>query len=78
MPAVDPLIGVKVGSYQVAQKLGEGGMGVVYQARHITLDRLVAIKFLAGQLTTNKSYVERFLREARRCKAESSPHHYGA
>ena len=64
MPDDDQMIGQMLGNYQITQKLGQGGMGVVYQARHATLNRLVAIKFLASQCSKDKEYVDRFLREA--------------
>jgi len=65
MSESDPLIGQRVNNYEITRHLGQGGMGVVYQARHITLERDVAVKFLAAHLATNSDYVERFLREAR-------------
>ncbi|MCC7518987.1 MAG: protein kinase [Verrucomicrobiae bacterium] len=65
MPESDPLVGQRVSNYEILRRLGQGGMGVVYLARHVTLEREVAIKFLAGQLSNNQDYVDRFLREAR-------------
>lgn len=65
MPEPDPLVGQRVSNYEIIRRLGQGGMGVVYLARHVTLERDVAIKFLAGQLSSNQDYVDRFLREAR-------------
>lgn len=65
MPEPDPLVGQRVSNYEIIRRLGQGGMGVVYLARHVTLERSVAIKFLAGQLSSNQDYVDRFLREAR-------------
>jgi serine/threonine-protein kinase len=65
MPDPDPLVGQRVSNYEILRRLGQGGMGVVYLARHVTLERDVAIKFLAGQLSNNQDYVDRFLREAR-------------
>jgi serine/threonine protein kinase len=61
----DPMIGLKLGNYEITQKLAQGGMGIIYQARHTTLNRIVAIKFLASHFSEEKEYVERFLREAR-------------
>lgn len=61
----DPLIGLQISNHEIVARLGQGGMGVVYRARHLTLERDVAIKFLASHLATNPSYVERFIREAR-------------
>jgi serine/threonine-protein kinase len=51
--------------YQILARIGEGGMGTVYRARHIGTQREVALKTLSGQFTQKGSYVERFLREAR-------------
>jgi len=51
--------------YELVRELGRGGMGTVYKARQIALDRWVAIKFLREDLTTDPDYVVRFLREAR-------------
>ncbi len=65
MSDTDPLIGQRVAQYEIVRKLGHGGMGVVYLARHMTLERAVAVKFLAVQLATDSDYVDRFLREAR-------------
>lgn len=53
------------GDYKLISKLGEGGMGVVYKAHQISLDRDVAIKVLSKALASNATYVERFYREAR-------------
>ena len=50
---------------KILSKLGQGGMGAVYKAQHLSLGRLVAVKVLAGPLAGNPAYVERFLREAR-------------
>src|SRR5690349_8436621 len=51
--------------YEVLSLLGCGGMGVVYQARQIELDRLVAIKLLPEQLSEDTDFAQRFRREAR-------------
>jgi serine/threonine-protein kinase len=54
-----------IGGYRVLKRLGEGGMGVVYQAVHATLDRQVALKVMRPELAQNERFVARFLREAR-------------
>ena len=51
--------------YELVQRLGRGGMGIVYQAREVALDRIVAIKVLAPEFQSMHSARERFLREAR-------------
>jgi serine/threonine-protein kinase len=54
-----------LGDFRLLKKLGEGGMGSVYKAHQISLDREVAVKVLSKQLASNPSFVERFQREAR-------------
>ncbi|HWA58910.1 MAG TPA: serine/threonine-protein kinase [Gemmatimonadales bacterium] len=61
------------GSYQVERELGRGGMGIVYLAREVGLDRLVALKVLPPHLATDPSLRARFLREARTAAQLSHP-----
>ncbi|WP_428261817.1 protein kinase domain-containing protein [Haliangium sp.] len=62
----DPLLGATVGErYFIETKLGDGGMGTVYLARHIALEREVALKVLHPHYCDKPDIVERFLREAR-------------
>ena len=55
----------RIDDYEIQAKLGEGGMGAVFKARQVSLDRIVALKVLAPKLATDASFVSRFLREAR-------------
>lgn len=55
----------KVGCYELLAKIGEGGMGLVYKARHMTNGRIVALKLLDQELARDKEFITRFLREAR-------------
>ena len=64
-PIGDSRIGKTIGQCLIQQKLGQGGMGTVYLARHLTLNKPVAVKILRGDLPTDVQGVERFLREAR-------------
>ena len=54
-----------LGQYELLSKLGEGGMGAVYKARHLKLDKIVALKVLPPERTKDKSAVARFAREMR-------------
>ncbi|HOX06188.1 MAG TPA: protein kinase [Planctomycetota bacterium] len=59
------LAGMKLGGCELIEEIGQGGMGVIYRARQVSLDRIVAVKILAEHLAHNPSFVERFQREAR-------------
>src|SRR5208282_1414869 len=66
--------GTKLGPYEIQDKLGAGGMGEVYRARDMRLDRTVAIKVLPSHLASNPDLKARFQREARAISALQHPH----
>ena len=55
----------RLGEYQLLEVLGQGGMGIVYRAWHTELDRMVALKVLAGTRAADEQTIERFKREMR-------------
>src|SRR5215510_8468240 len=66
--------GTRLGPYEIAAKLGAGGMGEVYRARDTRLERTVAIKILSSQLAADPQFRQRFDREARAISALEHPH----
>jgi serine/threonine protein kinase len=63
-----------IGGYKLEEVVGRGGMGVVYRARHLLLERTAAVKLLSPQLAADEAFRERFVRESRMAAALEHPH----
>ena len=59
--------------YQILERVGEGGMGVVYKAKQVSIDRIIAVKMLNQQMAADPQWVKRFYNEAKACSRLQHP-----
>ncbi|HEY5949170.1 MAG TPA: serine/threonine-protein kinase, partial [Kofleriaceae bacterium] len=70
----DPFVGRVIdGRYEILARIGEGGMGVVYKAKQISIDRVIALKMLNQQMAGDQQWVQRFYNEAKACSRLQHP-----
>ena len=74
MSTQDPFVGKVIDNrYEIQQRVGEGGMGVVYKSRQISIDRVIALKMLNQQMASDPTWVQRFYNEAKACSRLQHP-----
>jgi serine/threonine-protein kinase len=69
----DPRLGTEIAGYRIEERIGRGGMGVVYRAQHMNLQRRAAVKIIAPEFADTKGFRSRFIREARIAAALQHP-----
>jgi serine/threonine-protein kinase len=70
----DPFVGKVIDNrYEILARVGEGGMGVVYKARQLSIDRVIALKMLNQQMQGDQTWVQRFYNEAKACSRLQHP-----
>src|SRR5688572_7950781 len=70
----DPFVGKVIdGRYEILARVGEGGMGVVYKARQLSIDRIIALKMLNPEMARDPNWVQRFYNEAKACSRLQHP-----
>jgi tRNA A-37 threonylcarbamoyl transferase component Bud32/CheY-like chemotaxis protein len=71
--ATDPRLGTEIAGYRIEERIGRGGMGVVYRAEHMNLQRRAAIKIIAPEFADTAGFRSRFVREARMAASLQHP-----